>query len=49
MDRSGCTPLHYACLNEDAMVAEYLISKGASVEMRNTEGETALDYAMVAS
>jgi ankyrin repeat protein len=39
------TPLHWAALNGQTMIAEMLINKGAKTEVKNSDGSTPLDYA----
>ena len=44
-DSSGTTPLHYAAVSGDAVLALRLISMGADVNAANTGGRTPLIYA----
>jgi hypothetical protein len=44
-DFTGATALHYAAMNGRSEVAEYLISRGASLKRVASGGQTALHYA----
>lgn len=44
-DNHGYTPLHFACLNGNKDVADYLISLGLSVEEKNDESITPQNFA----
>eukprot|EP01112_Ceratiomyxa_fruticulosa_P022021 TRINITY_DN7953_c0_g1_i1.p1 TRINITY_DN7953_c0_g1~~TRINITY_DN7953_c0_g1_i1.p1 ORF type:complete len:602 (-),score=83.07 TRINITY_DN7953_c0_g1_i1:56-1861(-) len=47
-DESGNTLLHWACYRRHKEVARYLISKRASIQLRNTQtGQTALHWAAI--
>ena len=35
-DKYGCTLLHYACQNSDLEIIEYLLQKGANIEIKNS-------------
>ena len=41
------TPLHLAAFRNDTKIAEYLLSKGADVSVRNKEGKSSLHIAAV--
>lgn len=42
-DGGGLTPLHCACLRDDAAVADFLLRHGADPEMRDARGRTPAD------
>lgn len=44
-DRSGNTPLILAVINNEVKIVEILIKAGAFLDMRSSDGMTALDYA----
>lgn len=44
-DLSGDTPLMFAAILGDREFAQWLVSKGADLEIRNSQGQTALDLA----
>ncbi len=44
---NGCTLLHIACLNEDLPTAEILLKSGASPEIVDIDGNTALHLAVM--
>lgn len=44
---AGSTPLHAAALLGHSEIAEFLLQKGADPNIRNSEGHTALDYALM--
>lgn len=43
--RGGMTPLHIACQNGHADVADLLLAAGADPELANERGETSFDVA----
>ena len=42
-NRYGCTPLHYACMKEQAEVMTYLLDKGASTRRKNNLNQKPCD------
>jgi ankyrin repeat protein len=45
-DSKGNTPLHYCVAFNNAAVMQVLLDKGASLDIRNNKGQTALDFAI---
>jgi ankyrin repeat protein len=45
-DAQGNTPLHSAVLNDQRVVAKYLINRGASLDIRNNAGKSPLAIAI---
>lgn len=43
------TPLHIAAWNGNYEVAKYLISKGANIDSKDSEGKTAIHYAALSN
>eukprot|EP00919_Chromeraceae_sp_WS-2016_P033014 GHVR01078058.1.p1 GENE.GHVR01078058.1~~GHVR01078058.1.p1 ORF type:complete len:993 (+),score=183.42 GHVR01078058.1:31-2979(+) len=46
IDKDGNTALHLACLNNNLVVAILLLSIGADINIKNTEGKTPSDLAL---
>jgi ankyrin repeat protein len=46
VNRSGWTPLHYACTNGHLNIAEFLLDKGASVDALSPNGTTPIMMAI---
>ena len=44
-DRSGRFALHYAALNGTTRIVEYLVGKGAKMDVKNKQGKTAVELA----
>jgi hypothetical protein len=42
-NRYGCTPLHYACMKEQAHIISYLLDQGASTKLKNNLGQLPCD------
>ncbi|KAK5125795.1 hypothetical protein LTR85_012071 [Meristemomyces frigidus] len=44
-DRSGETPLHWACIKGDLVAVQLLLQFGANTNLKDSAGDTALHYA----
>ena len=44
-DRKGCNALHYACIVRNEVTIEWLLRRGARIDVKDKQGKMPIDYA----